>query len=65
MVYFYALILVCLYVCMGVLLSWVLYTNKVEMSKFEKRAVFSIVILGWPMILIVIVGKVFRMWLED
>ena len=65
MVYFYALILVCLYVCMGVLLSWVLYTNKVEMSKFEKRAVFSIVILGWPMILIVIVQKVFRMWLED
>lgn len=61
MVYFYALILVCLYVCMGAFL----YTNKVEMSKFEKRAVFSIIILGWPIILIVIVGKVFRIWLED
>lgn len=65
MVYFYALILVCLYVCMGALMSWVLYTNKVEMSKFEKRAVFSIIILGWPMILIVIVQRTFRMWLED
>lgn len=65
MVYFCALILVCLYVCMGALMSWFLYTNKVEMSKFEKRAVFSIIILGWPIILIVIVQRTFRMWLED
>lgn len=65
MVYFYVFIVVCLYVCMGALMSWVLYTNKVKMSKFEKRAVFSIIILGWPSILIVIVGKVFRIWLED
>lgn len=65
MVYFCTLIGVCLYVCMGALMSWVLYTNKVEMSKFEKRAVFSIIILGWPIILIVIVQRIFRMWLED
>lgn len=65
MVYFYTFIVVCLYVCMGALMACFLYTNKVEMSKFEKRAVFSIIILGWPIILIVIVGKVFRIWLED
>lgn len=65
MVYFYVLIGVCLYVCMGALMAWFLYTKKVEMSKFEKRAIFSIIILGWPIILIAIVGKVFRMWLED
>lgn len=65
MAYLYALLAVCLYVCMGSLMSWLLYTDRVNMSKLEKKVIFSLILLGWPILLIVIVRRSFQLWLED
>ena len=65
MVYLYALVAACLYVCMGALMAWLLYTDRVNMSKFEKKVIFSLILLGWPIVLIVIVRRSFQVWLED
>lgn len=53
----------CLYVAMGILVSGILYTNRVEMTPNEKKIIFCMVVLLWPLILLMILYSTAKGWL--
>lgn len=58
------LMLACLYTAMGILVSGLLYTNRVEMTPKEKKIIFCMVVLLWPLVLLMILYSVTKGWLD-
>lgn len=54
----------CLYTAMGILVSGLLYTNRVEMTPNEKKIIFCMVVLLWPLVLFMILYSTAKGWLD-
>lgn len=54
----------CLYTAMGILVSGLLYPNRVEMTPNEKKIIFCMVVLLWPLVLLMILYSVTKGWLD-
>lgn len=54
----------CLYTAMGILVSGLLYTNRVEMTPNEKKIIFCMVVLLWPFVLLMILYSTAKGWLD-
>lgn len=58
------LMFACLYTAMGILVSGLLYTNRVEMTPNEKKIIFCMVVLLWPLVLLMILYSTAKGWLD-
>lgn len=56
--------LACLYTAMGILVSGLLYPNRVEMTPNEKKIIFCMVVLLWPLVLLMILYSTAKGWLD-
>lgn len=54
----------CLYTAMGILVSGLLYPNRVEMTPKEKKIIFCMVVLLWPLVLLMVLYSVTKGWLD-
>lgn len=54
----------CLYTAMGILVSGLLYPDRVEMTPNEKKIIFCMVVLLWPLVLLMVLYSVTKGWLD-